>query len=59
MNKNISFSHKTQTLRKEFQRLERTTNDYLTKEELFIYIDRKLGREFDRSVAIQLYDRMD
>lgn len=49
---------KTNILRKEFLELEINHDEFLTQAQLLGALDRKARKEFDRDVALQLYDHM-
>jgi C2 domain/EF-hand domain pair len=52
---------KISVLQKEFSEIDVDHNNYLTKEELFTYLDRKniSGKPFDRAIALELFEHMD
>ena len=50
---------KINVLQKEFAEIDVDHNTYINREELFSYLDRRSGKEFDRNIANEIFDHMD
>jgi len=60
MTTGLTPSERVKILRQEFARLDLNHDSTLSRDELFSALDElNEGRQFDRGVAVQLYDRMD
>lgn len=46
-------------LQKEFAYIDADHNEYISRDELYSYLDRKSGKEFDRAIANEIFDHMD
>ncbi|EAR94271.2 transmembrane protein, putative (macronuclear) [Tetrahymena thermophila SB210] len=55
----LSVEAQKQIIIKEFQKLKVSSTQKLNKDELFQILDKKLGKQYDRSIANQLIDKLD
>ena len=46
-------------LQREFADIDADHNQWISREELYSYLDRKSGKEFDRAIANEIFDHMD
>lgn len=46
-------------LQKEFADIDVDHNQYISRDELYRYLDRKSGKQFDRAIANEIFDHMD